>query len=57
LTLAIPATAALTYFRNRIDALTGDVAEVVEQLAAHLEHEPAEAAPSAPRTQPAGAGA
>jgi len=57
LTLAIPATAALTYFRNRIDALTGDVAEVVEQLAAHLEHEPAESAAGASRPQPAGAGA
>lgn len=54
LVLAIPATAALTYFRNRIDALTGDVADVVEQLAAHLEHE--SAAPGAPVRRPAPAG-
>ena len=55
LTLAIPATAALTYFRNRIDALTGDVADIVEQLAAHLEHEPAPAGAPARRAAPAGA--
>ncbi|MFG0274678.1 MAG: MotA/TolQ/ExbB proton channel family protein [Phycisphaerales bacterium] len=55
LTLAIPATAALTYFRNRIDALTGDVADVVEQLAAHLEHEASE--PTAPPRRPTPAGA
>lgn len=55
LVLAIPATAALTYFRNRIDALTGDVADIVEQLASHLEHEPAQ--PGAPARRPAPAGA
>jgi biopolymer transport protein ExbB len=55
LTLAIPATAALTYFRNRIDALTGDVADIVEQLAAHLEHEAAEPVAPARRPSPAGA--
>ena len=39
LTLAIPATAALTFFRNRIDTLTGEAGEIIEGLAAHLEHE------------------
>ncbi len=37
LTLAIPCMAAFTYFRNRIDALTGAVAEVVDDLAVHIE--------------------
>jgi len=37
LTLAIPCMAAFTYFRNRIDALTGAVAEIVDDLAVHVE--------------------
>ena len=28
--LAIPATAAFTFFRNRIDSLTGDIAERID---------------------------
>ncbi len=37
LSLAIPATAAFTYFRNRIDALSGEIAGTIEELAAHLD--------------------
>ncbi len=37
LVVAIPITAVVTYFRNRIDALAGDVAAVIDTLAAHLE--------------------
>lgn len=39
LTLAIPATAAFTFFRNRIDALSNEVAAEIESLASHLESE------------------
>jgi len=54
LTLAIPATAALTYFRNRIDALSGDIAETVEQLASHLERGSDEPTSAASGRAPAG---
>lgn len=37
LVVAIPATAAFTYFRNRVDAVSVQVAEIVEDLASHLE--------------------
>jgi biopolymer transport protein ExbB len=37
LTLAIPATAAVTFFRNRIDRLAGDAASIVDALAGRLE--------------------
>ena len=37
LSLAIPAAAAFTFFRNRIDALSNDVAATIEELAAHLD--------------------
>ena len=37
LIVAIPATAVYTYFRNRIDAATSDIAEMIEDLSAHLE--------------------
>lgn len=47
LVLAIPATAALTFFRNRIDALASDVAAIADDIAAHLEDAPA--ARAAPR--------
>ncbi|MEZ6242830.1 MAG: MotA/TolQ/ExbB proton channel family protein [Phycisphaerales bacterium] len=49
LIVAIPATAAYTYLRNRIDTLTSEVGETIEELAAYLE---SAATPSAP-TQPA----
>lgn len=39
LTLAIPTTAAVTFFRNRIDTLAGDIGAIVDELAAHLEEE------------------
>jgi biopolymer transport protein ExbB len=39
LTLAIPATAAVTFFRNRIDALAGDIAATIDELAMHIESE------------------
>jgi len=37
LILAIPTTAAVTYFRNRIDGLATDIATIVDDLALHLE--------------------
>ena len=45
LSLAIPATAAFTFFRNRIDALSADLASTIEDLAAHLDHADAPAPP------------
>lgn len=41
LVLAIPATAAVTFFRNRIDALASDVAAIADDIASHLEEAPA----------------
>lgn len=53
LTLAIPTTAAVTFFRNRIDTLAGDIGAVVDELAAHLEEErPIVAGASAPAGDP-----
>lgn len=52
LIVAIPCTAAYTFLRNRIDALTAEIAEIIEDLAAHLEGTTAQPQ-SAPR--PAGA--
>jgi biopolymer transport protein ExbB len=40
LSLAIPATAALTYFRNRIDGLVAHLTDVIESLATHVEIDP-----------------
>ncbi|MCB9839151.1 MAG: MotA/TolQ/ExbB proton channel family protein [Phycisphaeraceae bacterium] len=37
LTLAIPATAAFTFFRNRIDTITAEIALTIEDLAGKLE--------------------
>lgn len=37
--VAIPVIAAVTFFRNRIDTLAGDVAETIDSLASHLESE------------------
>ncbi|HYC80663.1 MAG TPA: MotA/TolQ/ExbB proton channel family protein, partial [Solirubrobacterales bacterium] len=37
LVVAIPCTAAYVWTRNRVDRVTGEVAELVEELAAHLE--------------------
>lgn len=37
LILAIPTTAAVTFFRNRIDGLASDIATVIDDLALHLE--------------------
>ncbi len=37
LIVAIPCTAAYTYLRNRIDNLTDEVGQTIEDLAAHLE--------------------
>ncbi|MEZ6317921.1 MAG: MotA/TolQ/ExbB proton channel family protein [Phycisphaerales bacterium] len=49
LIVAIPCTAAYTFLRNRIDALTSEIAEIIEDLAAHLEGTAAPASPKAPR--------
>lgn len=37
LIVAIPCTAAYTYLRNRIDAVTTDIVSIIEDLAAYLE--------------------
>ncbi len=48
LIVAIPATAAYTFLRNRIDTLTAEVGETIEELAAYLESAAAPGAASAP---------
>lgn len=55
LTLAIPATAAFTFFRNRIDAISTDIAGMIEELAWPLEAEESlqGAGGSAPQARPA----
>ncbi len=50
LVLAIPATAAFTYFRNRIDHLAAEIGTIVEDLASLAER--AAAAPPQPVPQP-----
>lgn len=61
LTLAIPTTAAVTFFRNRIDGLAAEAAQVVDELAMHLEEgaagggQPA-GPPAGPTASPAGGG-
>lgn len=55
LIVAIPLTAVVAYFRNRIDSLAGDVAAVIDDLSMHLEEGPAVAAArpvAAPRSTP-----
>ena len=37
LVVAIPLTAAVAFFRNRIDTITSDVAGIVDELAMHIE--------------------
>lgn len=64
LIVAIPATALYSFFRNRIDSLASRMAQVAEDLSAHLEQSasggqaraPARR-PSAPQTRTAPAGA
>lgn len=51
LVLAIPATAAFTYFRNRIDHLAAEIGTLVEDLASLAER--AAAAPAAQTAAPA----
>ncbi len=54
LIVAIPCTAAFTFFRNRIDHLAVEVSKITEQLLAHVEAPPAAptAAPAARKAQP-----
>lgn len=59
LTLAIPCMAAFTYFRNRIDALTGSVAGIIDELTSRLDDvgamaERSEAGDAAPTRSPMG---
>ncbi len=68
LAVAIPVTAVVAFFRNRIDSLAGEVAAIVDDLAGHLEEgaskatSPASARPgaatrpAAPRVPPAAPG-
>lgn len=48
LVVAIPCTAAYAWARNRVDRVTGEVAELVEELAAHLEAPAGGHAPARP---------
>lgn len=57
LIVAIPAHAALSYFRNRIERFASEVGEVVESLAAELEHTGGKAAPRQAGRGPAPRGA
>lgn len=50
LAVAIPVTAVVAYFRNRIDSLASDVAAVIDDLALHLEQGPAAGAMKANAT-------
>jgi len=51
LAVAIPVTAVVAFFRNRIDALAGEVAAIVDDLAGHLEEGASRAsAPGGART-------
>lgn len=40
LVVAIPVTAAVAYFRHRIDSLASEIAQVIDDLASHLEDSP-----------------
>lgn len=51
LIVAIPTTAVYTYFRNRVETVAAEVAEIVEDIAAHLESPGA--APQQPAQPPA----
>ena len=65
LIVAIPCTAVHAYLRNRVDSLVGEIGDLIEELAAHVEQgaspgagqaKPAQARPAAkapPRPQPA----
>lgn len=53
LIVAIPATAAFTYLRNRVDSVVGRIAETTEELASHLES--GGTAQKAPASAPAAA--
>lgn len=56
LVVAIPVTAVVTFFRNRIDTIAGSVAATVDELATHVEEGPPLPAPSAaPAPRPAAA--
>ncbi len=63
LIVAIPATAAYTFLRNRIDTLTAEAGETIEELAAYLESAaapgaaPARSPTPGPRPAPAPAAA
>jgi biopolymer transport protein ExbB len=48
LTLAIPTTSAVTYFRNRIEKIASDVASTVDELALYVEVPPQRGAPKPP---------
>lgn len=56
LVLAIPATSAVTFFRNRIEKLAADIAVVVDELAIYLENPAAGGGPAAAGGGGGGAG-
>jgi biopolymer transport protein ExbB len=66
LIVAIPCTAVYSYLRNRVDALVGDIGDLIEELAAHVEQgatpgaasgAPAQARRGTPAPQPSAPGA
>ncbi len=52
LVLAIPATSAVTYFRNRIEKLAADIAVIVDELAIYLESPTQAGTPQATNSAP-----
>lgn len=52
LVVAIPCTAAYAWTRGRIDRVTGEVAELIEELASHVEAAPAQTAAPARQMPP-----
>jgi biopolymer transport protein ExbB len=52
LTLAIPTTSAVTYFRNRIEKIASDIAAIVDDLALHVEMPPQRSAGQAAQGAP-----
>ena len=48
LIVAIPCTAVYSYLRNRVDSLVGEIGDLIEELAAHVEQGSAPSATQAP---------
>lgn len=51
LIVAIPCTAVYSYLRNRVDALVGEIGDLIEELAAHVEQGASPAPPAGAQAQ------